>query len=515
MSIPKIHLEPIARKIRTCCLAIAFTLVPLNLGYLVPRLDTLYLGFTVVTVTLLFGFCIAGVELATWAVLFLLYINLGGIATQVYYVPFIVAGSFILLLALPVADYLLLRQERLIFDTIFCLMLAFLAITLASSWFAKDTEIALKWIVEFTAEGLLLYFLVINVVRSFEVLMRVIWVLLLACSLLGSLTLYQEITLNYTEEFGGLAQRRAEGWTGVDKNLEQDEILRTRTKVGTSNRAGGPVGDPNRYAQNLLMVLPLGFFVFFQERASRKARIASAVATGVIFSAILLTYSRGAFVTLILILGVLTLLRYIRVHRIVLSLPLLLGLVLIVAPGYLVRIQTLGGVEDPMSIESDQVIGKRLTEMLAAWNVFLDHPILGVGPGQYLGFYSQEYMSNPDIAFRDIDKRRRAHDLYVELAAETGVFGISVFAAIVVLAMRRLLQARRRWVGSRPGLAHLATAFLISMTAYLGTAIFLHLAFQRYFWLMLALSSVSVRILTSENGNGREAGAMPVQLNVA
>lgn len=94
----------------------------------------------------------------------------------------------------------------------------------------------------------------------------------------------------------------------------------------------------------------------------------------------------------------------------------------------------------------------------------------------------------------------RAHNLFVELAAETGVFGMSVFAAIVVVAVRRLLHVRRRWVDSRPELARLATAFLISMTAYLGTGIFLHLSYQRYFWLMLALSSAAVRILTSENG---------------
>ena len=145
----------------------------------------------------------------------------------------------------------------------------------------------------------------------------------------------------------------------------------------------------------------------------------------------------------------------------------------------------------------------RLTEMLAAWTVFVDHPILGVGPGQYAPVYSEDYMNNPDIAFKMIDRPRRAHNLYFELAAETGIFGIAFFLGLVGLIEVRLWRAWRRWKGVREDLSSLAAGFFLAVLGYLISALFLHLSYQRYYWLLLGLAAAALHVLAAEESRAR------------
>lgn len=450
------------------------------------------------------GLTIIGSQFATWAFVFVVFLNLPGIATQIYGISPIVAASVFLLLFLPFAHHLWIQREQVIVTAVWILMLVFLTIVLTSTFFfARDIEIALTWVVEFVLEGPVLYFLVVNVVRDLAALKRVIWVLMIAGSILGGLTVYQELTFSYDSKFGGLAQRTTVEWTGEDKHLVEDGLVLTRTNVVNANRARGPMNDPNRYAQVMLMLLPLASFIFWQQRRSATLRILAGTAVLLIFSGMLLTYSRGAFLALTMLLGTLAALGYVRVRTVVSALLLALILAAVVAPGYFARMQTILGAEaliddQSASVQADGATRGRVTEMLAALKVYLDNPILGVGPGQYASFYSQEYMADPEIAFRQIDSSRRAHSLYFELAAEMGTLGIFVFIFICVIVIGQLRRARKQWAPIRADLAGLATAFLLMIIAYLGTSIFLHLSYQRYFWLLLALASVASRLLNSD-----------------
>jgi len=174
----------------------------------------------------------------------------------------------------------------------------------------------------------------------------------------------------------------------------------------------------------------------------------------------------------------------------------------VAAPGYFNRIQTIEGVgglfSDTAESRPDGTTRGRLTEMLAAFMCFVDYPILGVGPGQYTPFYSNEYQSDPDIAFRVLGRQRRAHILYFELAAETGLLGIGTFLAMPLLITFRLWKLRRRAAGVRPDIANLATSLWFALIAYLGTAVFLHFSYQRYYWFLLALAGAAVQIFTRE-----------------
>lgn len=439
-------------------------------------------------------------ELATLTVVFLLYTNIPVLATY-HGVPEVAASCFMLLLGLPLAHYVVLKRERLRADAVFALMLGFLAVQLVAAVGAKGPDAALDYIKTYVLEGIVLYWLVINSVRNEATLRRVIWTLLAAGALLGALTTYQEVTGSLDQQFYGLATRNADylDLQQLDpEDPETAELLRNYDG-GRAQRAEGPMNEPNRFAQILLVVLPLALHAYRTAR-SRLARTAAAVAGILVLCAMMFSESRGALVALVVLAMLAGYVRWIRRSHLVVGAIVVALSVPIVAPKYAERAMSLVTVaslaQGAGSTTADGAIRGRATEMLAAAQAFLDHPVLGVGPGQYLHFYSLEYQQkNPRFKFRDIQKGRRAHSLYVELPAELGVVGMVSFFAIFALLLRRLNRARRRWQAARPELADLAAAFAFSLLAFLVTSAFLHLSYQRYLWLLVALTSVALNVL--------------------
>jgi O-antigen ligase len=148
---------------------------------------------------------------------------------------------------------------------------------------------------------------------------------------------------------------------------------------------------------------------------------------------------------------------------------------------------------------------RRYVENVAAWQVFVDHPLLGVGPGHFAPYYSNSYGNR--LGLVEQIKNYRGHNLYLETLAETGVVGFSCFLAILAAIAHGLWKERSRWFLCNRQLALLPTAFLVSLAAYAVSAIFDHLSYQRYFWLLLALASAAIRILhlKSEEGESCES----------
>jgi glycosyltransferase involved in cell wall biosynthesis len=434
-------------------------------------------------------------EITTYLIVAVLYANLPGLAVQYHGLPAPLAGSVALLFGIPLAHYLIVRREKLRTDRILALMLLFLLVQVLSSVFAKDLTVSAWSVGTYVGEGIILYALILNVVRDLPTLKRAIWSALLVGGLLGVLSIYQAVTHSYGQEFGGLAQRNLK--FEMEEALLDGKVSKAGEEMRLSDRAFGPVRDPNIFAQILLILLPLAVFRMRDER-SRVLRFAAAGLAGIILLTILLTYSRGAFVTLAGVLILASYLRYVRPRWVLAAALIVVISVPLLAPGYLRRVETILGavglVSKSASAQPDYVTRRRATEMLAALHVFLDHPVLGVGPGQYVPFYSVEYQTREDIGFQQINVPREAHNLYLQMAAETGFIGLAVFMTIVLLLLYRLFQARKFWARTNPEISNLAAAFALSILAYLGAGMFLHLSFERYFWFLLAMAGALLQI---------------------
>jgi O-antigen ligase len=269
----------------------------------------------------------------------------------------------------------------------------------------------------------------------------------------------------------------------------------------TQRRLAGPLGEQNRYAQAMLMLVPLGFFRFLGER-SRWMRLLAAVATAFCALGVALTFSRGAAVSFAMVLIIMTFMRFIKPWQLGL-IVLALALLFTAVPEYRARLNTISGLTSIISTngteageaEADGSMLSRATEGLAALLVFIDHPVVGVGPGMFR-YYYQEYAAY--VGLRVLATDRQAHNLFLGLLAETGALGMICFILILYVTLRNLNQVRKQFLTSNPEYSNVATAFMLAIMTYLANGLFLHFAFIRYFWLMMALAGAASHIASQQ-----------------
>jgi O-antigen ligase len=422
-------------------------------------------------------------DAATLLVVFYIYTNVGPVIMNFHGVPSYISQGFPVILAIPLVWYLLLRRETLVITPVFYVLLMLLVVYLLGAAFSSDFSLTTRKLIDYVFEGVLLYFFLTNVIRTPLMLKRVIWVLLISGALIGGLSLYQQVTGTFDNSYGGFAQVASSFGTG-EENL-QGEIEQSRLM--------GSIGEQNRYAQNMLMLVPLGLFQLWIYRSTR-ARIFAILLTGLIVIGGALAFSRGAAVGFVIMILIFVFLRYIKFYQFLL---LGLGAVLILwmFPQYTVRLQSLTVLSDAASSDgnvslagADGAIRGRATDILAALLIFRDHPLIGVGPDM-VRYYTQDY--SRDIGFRYLTNNPQAHSLFPGIAAESGILGLICFLLILFIPLRDLVRARNRWKVSHPDWSYLATAFFQVLISYIVTGLFLHMAFMRFFYLMIALAVVA------------------------
>jgi O-antigen ligase len=171
---------------------------------------------------------------------------------------------------------------------------------------------------------------------------------------------------------------------------------------------------------------------------------------------------------------------------------LLLGAVLVMfAPKtYFDRLLTikdvLPGTNGQIDVYSDRAIQGRASENLTAWVMFSSRPFLGVGLNNFSSLY-QEYTKSLGLA--PSATNRAPHNLYLEVAAEQGIVGLAVFLIMIWLAFRSALSAIRKFreIGMED-YANMATGFVIAFMGYMFSAVFIHAAYPRYFYLLLGIA---------------------------
>ncbi|MCI0395011.1 MAG: O-antigen ligase family protein [Chloroflexi bacterium] len=432
-------------------------------------------------------------ELATLTVLFLLYSNALIVSVKFHDVPKTVGGALPLaLLGIPLITYLVFRRQKLIYHAQLVVLIAFyLLAQILGALFTDYNAEAFQSVIEIILEGIILYFLVINAIRTPATLRRAIWALLLAGLILGGVPIFQQITGTFDNNYAGFGQLSDTGFGTGEENIF-GEVRQFRL--------AGSIGEKNRYAQIMLMLIPLGLYRFWGERPAW-LRWLALLCTMVIGVGFVLAFSRGGAVSFVLIVVAMIVLRLVTVRQVALV-ALGTTVVLFAIPQYTARLASLQSIRAWISPESadleeepDGAIEGRTAEMLAAFYVFVDHPLVGVGPGVF-PYYSKRYADRLDIT--SIEGRREAHSLYLDVAADNGLLGFVAFMGILVVTLRDLWRTRKRWLEERPELANMATSCLLAILAYLATGIFLHLSYLRYFWLIIALGSAAILVARNE-----------------
>ncbi len=447
-------------------------------------------------------------DAATLTVVFLVYTNAIIVAVKFHGLPRSVGGVLPgILLALPLVKTLLFQRKKILYDTaMLFLIIAYIVIQLLGAWFSIHPDESLQAVFELLVEGIAIYFLLINAIRTPTMLRQVVWALLLAGLVLGAVPLYQQLTGTFDNNYAGFGQLSTTGFTTGESSIF-GEVRQFRL--------AGSIGEKNRFAQILLMLIPLGLLRFWGER-SKWLRLGALAATSVISLGFVLAFSRGGAVSFAVVIVVMLFLKMIRPRQL---LVIVVGVLLILAamPQYRARIATIqsftamfSGEPSGTGAEPDGAIQGRTTEMLAAALVFADHPIVGVGPDMFR-YYSQEYGNQ--LGMHIIEAQREAHSLFLNVAADNGLLGLIVFLAIVWITTRNLWRTYRRWKDDDPELANIAASFFAAMIAYLSTGLFLHLSYVRYFWLLLALSGAVSSVAKLAEAESRSAEKRVVTLS--
>ncbi len=299
------------------------------------------------------------------------------------------------------------------------------------------------------------------------------WMLILGAGLVAFLSVYQTITKDYKNDFYGLA------------NAPIHEI----TEGNDQARLTGPLSDPNFYAMTLVMALPTAIYLFWSVK-SWLGKTSALILGSLILITILVTFSRGAFLGL-MVVAVLTI-RDLKLNPYKIA---ALGVVVVVAltpilpKGFSDRISTITGIipgGGDAKMQTEDSFRGRTSEMLVAIQMYADNPVLGVGRKNYPRNYLT-YSSRLGLDARL--ENRQAHSLYLETAAEGGTVGLFVFGGMLFVVFRAMTDGKKllRIVGDHD-LVHRITGIQFGLVGYLVCSIFLHLDYERYFWLSIALA---------------------------
>lgn len=424
-------------------------------------------------------------DIATTGFIVILFTNAAVIAVNFHGLPLAVGSAFPLLLLIPFTYHVIFKRERIIFTSLMMLLLGLLLVQLLGTLNAFSISEAANELFVFVVEGVAIYFLLLNTIRTRETLRNVIRAVLISAIFLGIFPIFQQVTGAFDNNFGGFAQVTGRGF-----NV-------TETLVGTTNqpRLSGAIGEKNRFAQIMLMLAVIAMTQIWRG-PSRTWRLVAFAAAGIAAIASILPFSRGAAVGAALLVGVGLMLRFITVRQLLLLLAATV-ILLMIFPQYTVRLVTLEAITGPftdssdVTTETDGAIQGRYTEMVAALIVYVEHPVVGVGPGMFR-FYSGEVGN--ELGVKRLIGTRRAHSLYLEVLANTGTLGFVLTMGIVAITIWQLRAIRLRLLKKDPEMANIVTGLALGILAYMTTGVFLHFAYIRYFWAVMGIAAAAIQI---------------------
>jgi len=427
-------------------------------------------------------------DVAALAAVGLLFSNATVVAVREHGAPGALALVIPVLLLLAAGHQVLARHQPVLFPRPMVWVVALLVVQLASALASRDPDQSVAAALTFLVEGLVLFALLVNAVRGTQLVRAAALVLVVTAGLLGTLSLIQQVSGSDGQDFAGFATM-------------SDAVI-GRADGGGSPRHAGPIGEQNRWAQSLAVVLPVAIALGVADR-SRSARLTARISAVGIVAGIVLTYSRGAAVGLVLTALIGIALRWIRASTAVVAAAAVVVLLAAIAPNFAARASTVVSARSSVAartsadVPQDGSFANRYTEAVAATAVFFRHPVIGVGPGLFPTYFQDE--ARAQGADRIVGVNREAHDLYLGLAAELGVLGLVAFGGFTASLFASLARARRAFARTRSDVSALATGFALAIVTYLTTGLFLHFAYIRYFWLLAALSAATGMLATVDD----------------
>jgi probable O-glycosylation ligase (exosortase A-associated) len=230
-------------------------------------------------------------------------------------------------------------------------------------------------------------------------------------------------------------------------------------------------GNPNDLALTLNLLIPFSVALLLTaQRPAIRGLLLATLAADV--TAVILTFSRGGFVTLVTIFVAYAWKLRRRPERTWAWVALLFGLacVPLVPAGYLDRLATITRIEADATGSAQM----RWDDSVLAVNLVLANPIVGTGIG-----------TNSLALHEERGARWSAvHNVYLEYAVELGLLGLVLFVLLLVECLKSASRVQRRTAGVPPmrQLFCFAEAIQVSLLAFAVAGLFHPVAYYLYFY---------------------------------
>jgi len=366
-----------------------------------------------------------------------------------------------LVLAAWLAKMIATREIKTVHPPLLLPLLIFLGAILLSLTVTLSLQYSLKEVLKWL-EVLGIYLFVVNVIGKREAKVIVLLILLAGIS---------QALLGIYQFFGRVGP---EGFLLFDRFM----------------RAYGTFEQPNPYGGYLGLVLPLAYSLSLGAKgygardkgqgirdkgaAPYSLPLASSILTALattglvlMLAALLMTWSRGAWLGFIAAFVVMNVVRSRRAAALFALALILLSFVIVmgglqlfpeaITQRFLDFLPFLGGV-DISRVEitpANFAVIERLAHWQAGWDMFSEHPWLGVGIGNYEPVYPAYALPYWD------DPLGHAHNYYLNIAAEAGLVGLSAYlilwAAVFWQAWRAVRRTSGYWQGVAVGILGILT----------------------------------------------------------
>jgi O-antigen ligase len=143
----------------------------------------------------------------------------------------------------------------------------------------------------------------------------------------------------------------------------------------------------------------------------------------------------------------------------------------------------------------------RLDIWTVGWRMVQGAPLQGVGAGNFT-VVSIHYLLAPGALLRDdfiVDVPKVAHNTYLEVLAELGIVGLTLFLIVIVFSIACAVRAAR--YAERVGddqIDILARAMVVALCALLAAYFFISREYSKQLWLLLALCPVLLEIVRAK-----------------
>jgi putative inorganic carbon (hco3(-)) transporter len=382
-------------------------------------------------------------------------------------------GALLACLALPLFIRHAVGLERLrVPSAELGLVLALALAMVVSTANSADASAGVQRLVLFLKDVPFMLLMLLVLDRT-EWLRRAVWAAVIAFGGLGALAVFQQVTGTYDRIYFGFATAQ------VDHGLI---------------RSAGPL-TTDWFGWELVPVTVLALYLALAAER-RYIRILSLSLFGFSLLGLIFSFGRASMIAICIALVLAALLRRVRPLALASGIAVGAAALVLFLPGQAKDrlVQTIdplrgGGV----AASSDASVRGRAGENLAAVQMFLNHPYLGVGPGNYPVLYTNYSQT---IALDSRNEGRHPHNLYLESFAETGLAGGLLLLTLIALALRGAWRARRVFTG-RDRL--LAEGVFVALVGYFVNGIFLHPSgYSRYLWLVLGFGLVCGRLAQRE-----------------